>query len=131
MIEVAEIIAREIRRGKIVEIGVGFYLEVAKRLRESGIDILVVDINEKAINYARKQGIKGVVDDIFNPTLGIYKDAKAIYSIRPAPEMMKPLLDLARKLKIPLYIVPLTGDRTPNGMKLINYKGIPIYKWEP
>ncbi|MDK2870550.1 MAG: uncharacterized protein PWP39_1785 [Pyrococcus sp.] len=128
----AELIKRKVpKEGLIVEVGVGFYLKVAKKLKEYGLNVIVVDINREAIRNAMKEGIPGFVDDIFNPNLKIYLKAGAIYSIRPNPEIMRALLSLAKKIKVPLYVVPLSGDVPPREMKLINYKGISVYVWEP
>ncbi|ASJ15879.1 hypothetical protein A3L04_01705 [Thermococcus chitonophagus] len=131
MDSVAEFIAKKCRGGKVIEVGIGFYTKVAERLGELNINIIVIDANKDAIRKARELGLNGYVDDIFNPSLELYKGACCIYSIRPTPEMMPALLKLAKRLGIPLYIIPLTGDSPPREMKLINYKGIPIYKWEP
>ncbi|AFK21878.1 UPF0146 family protein [Pyrococcus sp. ST04] len=131
MKEIARFIADEIKTGKIAEIGIGHYFEVANTLKELGLEVIVIDIRPDVIEKARKLGLEGFIDDIFRPNFKIYTEIRAVYSIRPTPEMMPALLNLAKKLRIPLYIVPLTGDIPPREMKLINYKGIPIYKWEP
>ncbi|AAL80247.1 hypothetical protein PFDSM3638_00540 [Pyrococcus furiosus DSM 3638] len=128
----AELIKRKVpNEGLIIEVGVGFYLKVAKKLKEYGFNVVVVDINQEAVKNAIKERIPGFVDDVFNPNLKIYLKARAIYSIRPNPEIMMALLTLAKKVKVPLYIVPLSGDVPPREMKLINYKGISVYVWEP
>ena len=131
MDSVAEFIAKKCKAGKVIEIGVGFYTKIAEKLRELNVNVIVVDVNESSIKRARELGLEGYVDDIFNHSPEIYRGACCIYSIRPTPEMMPALLRLAKKLGVPLYIVPLTGDSPPKEMKLINYRGIPIYKWEP
>ncbi|CAB49118.1 UPF0146 family protein [Pyrococcus abyssi] len=131
MIEVAEFIAREVKKGKVIEVGIGFYTRIAKRLKELGFDVLAIDINKDAVVNAKNSGLNAEVDDIFNPNISLYMGAKAIYSIRPTPEMMNYILKISKAVKVPAYIVPLTGDPVPQGMKLITYRGIPIYKWEP
>ncbi|MFA4701757.1 UPF0146 family protein [Pyrococcus kukulkanii] len=131
MDSVAEFIAKRCMARKVIEVGIGFYTKVAEKLRELNVNVIVIDVNEDSIKKARELGLEGHVDDIFNPSLELYKGACCIYSIRPTPEMMPALLKLAKNLRVPLYIVPLTGDSPPREMKLINYKGIPIYKWEP
>ncbi|MBO8174097.1 MAG: hypothetical protein H0Z18_02435 [Thermococcus sp.] len=128
--KLAEYLAQKFKKGKIIEIGVGFNFKAALKLKELGFDVLVVDWNPKAIERAKELKLNAVVDDIFSPQLEIYNDANAIYSIRPTPEMMPHLLKLARIIKTPLYIVPFSTDAVPKCMKLENYKGLVIYKWE-
>ena len=128
--KLAEYFAQKFKGGKIIEIGVGFNFKAALKLKELGFEILVVDWNPKAVKRARELELDAVVDDIFNPKLGIYKDADAIYSIRPTPEMMPYLVKLARIVKVPLYLIPFSTDAVPKGMKLENYKGLAIYKLE-
>jgi len=128
--KLAEYLSQKIRKGKIIEVGVGFNFKAALKLKELGFDILVVDWNSKAIETAKGLKLNAVVDDIFNPRLGIYNGASAIYSIRPTPEMMPYLIKLARTIKAPLYIIPFSTDSAPKEMKLENYKGLAIYKLE-
>lgn len=123
----AHFIAENSPGGKAVEVGVGFQLSVALKLRELGYDVTVVDWNEKAVENARKAGLKAIRDDVFNPRLGIYRDADVIYSIRPTPEIVKPILRLGRTLNKPVYILPFSGDPVPPGTRLVNYHGLAIY----
>ncbi|AEH25330.1 UPF0146 family protein [Pyrococcus yayanosii] len=127
----ADFVTERVRGKRIVEVGVGFYLKVALRLKEMGYEVVVVDWNEEAVKNAKKHGLVAVKDDIFNPNPQIYENAEAIYSIRPTPEMMPDLLGLARSLRKPLFIVPLTGDPIPPGMRLVEFRRIPIYVYEP
>jgi len=127
----AEFLAGEVPRGKIVELGIGFQFKVALRLKELGYDVLAVDWNPESVKKAGELGINAVRDDIFNPRLELYRDAKALYSVRPTPEMVKPILSLGERLGLPVYILPLTGDTMPRGMKLVNYRGLAIYVAKP
>lgn len=128
--KLAQYFAQKFKKGRIIEIGVGFNFKAALKLKELGFDILVVDWNPKAVERAKELKLNAVIDDIFNPQLEIYNDTNAIYSIRPTPEMMPYLLKLAKTVKVPLYIIPLSTDTVPKGMKLENYKGLAIYKLE-
>ncbi|MDK2790820.1 MAG: uncharacterized protein PWP15_1329 [Methanothermococcus sp.] len=114
---------------KIIEIGVGFYFEVAKKLKENGANITVVDANEKAIEEARNQLLNGVVDDIFNPNMDIYRGSDLIYSIRPPRDLQPFIYDIAKKVSCDLIIKPLHGEQPIECLKLINYKGNPLYIW--
>ncbi len=115
--------------GRIAEIGVGFNFKVALKLKELGLDVFVVDWNSKAVEKARELGLKAYVDDVFKPNLSLYSEVSAIYSVRPTPEIVKPILELGRKLHVPVYILPFSLDEMPKEMKLENYKGMAIYKW--
>ncbi|GAB6136389.1 UPF0146 family protein [Thermococcus prieurii] len=127
----ADFIAQNFPRGKAVELGIGFQTKVALRLTELGYDVLAIDWNEKAVENARKAGIKAVRDDLFRPRLELYKDAVVLYSVRPTPEIMKPILELSKKTGVPLVVLPLSGDSVPKQMRLVNYKGLAIYVYKP
>ncbi|WP_456367490.1 UPF0146 family protein [Thermococcus sp.] len=127
----ADFIAETVERGKVVEVGIGFQLKVALRLKELGYDVLAVDWNEKAVENARKAGINAVRDNIFSPRLELYKGARAIYSVRPTPEIVASILRLGDALGVPVYMVLLSGDPRPHGMKLVNFRGLAIYVYIP
>lgn len=122
-----DFIAERFPRGKAVELGIGFQTKVALKLEELGYDVLAVDWNEKAVENARKMGIKAERDDLFRPRLGLYSRAVVLYSIRPTPEIMKPIIRLSDRVGVPLVILPMIGDTVPAGMRLINYRGPAIY----
>ena len=110
---------------------VGFNFKVALKLKELGRDIIVLEWNLKAIEKAKELGLKAYVDNIFTPNLAVYKDASVIYAIRPTREIIKPMLELGKRVKVPVYIVTFSLDVMPKSLKLENYKGIPIYSWAP
>jgi len=60
-----------------------------------------------------------------------YEGAVVLYSVRPTPEIMKPILGLSRKTGIPLVLLPLSGDSVPKGLRLVNYRGLAIYVYNP
>ena len=119
-----------IEKSCIVEVGVGYYLNVAKILKSYGINVIVVDIKEDVIERAKREGLNGQVDDIFNPKLEIYKHADLIYSIRPPRDLQYQLLKLSKRYKVPLIIRPLSGEFVIEGLKLINYRGEVLYIYE-
>ncbi|WP_297497494.1 UPF0146 family protein [Thermococcus sp.] len=127
----ADFIAETVERGKIVETGIGFQLKVALRLKELGYEVLAVDWNERAVENARKVGINAVKDDLFRPKLELYRGAKAIYSIRPTPEIIAPILRLGEDLKVPVCILSLSGDPRARGTRLVNFRGLAIYVYNP
>ena len=113
---------------KIAELGIGYYYGVAKLLNNhNDIDLIVVDMNKDAINKANKQGLNGVVDNIFNPSDNIYKDIDIIYSIRPPRDLQPYILNICKKNNCKLIIKPLSGEQPIDSLKLVNYKGAPLY----
>ncbi|WP_461865738.1 UPF0146 family protein [Thermococcus sp.] len=121
---------KERTNGRVAEIGVGFNFKVALKVKELGLDVFVVDWNKNAVEKARELGLKAYVDDVFNPNLMLYEGVGAVYSVRPTPEIVKAILELAAKLKVPAYILPFSLDEMPRGLKLENYKGLAIYTTE-
>jgi len=129
--EFAEFISKEVPPCKIVEVGIGFHFDVALILKEKGYDVLAVDWNGSSVERARSLGINAVRDDVFHPDHSIYGGAGAIYAVRPTPEIVGPILKLGRELGVPVYILPLTGDAMPRGMRLRNFRGLAIYTAKP
>jgi len=71
-----------------------------------------------------------ILDDIRQPNLKIYKNARLIYSIRPPEELHSHLEKLSRRIGADLIIKPLSTDsiNTLEKMTLINYKKAVFYK---
>ncbi len=127
----ADFLGENVPRGKIVELGIGFQFNVALKLKELGYDVLAVDWNPQAVEKAEELGISAVRDDLFSPNLELYRSAKALYSVRPTPEIVKPILELSKRLSVPVYILPLSGDSMPKTMRLVNFRGLAIYVYSP
>ncbi|MBP1911612.1 UPF0146 family protein [Thermococcus stetteri] len=123
----ADFIASRIPAGKVVELGIGFQFKVALKLKELGFQVLAVDWNERAVEAAREAGIEAFRDDLFNPRFDLYRGVRALYSVRPTPEIVRPILELGEKLGVPVFILPLAGDVMPKTMRLVNYRGLAIY----
>jgi len=64
-------------KNKVVEVGVGSLPHVALLLKDK-MDVIVTDVNEQNI-----AGVIFALMHIFNPDMGIYRNACLIYSIRP------------------------------------------------
>jgi len=96
---------------KIVEVGIGKYLDVAleikKRLPE--INLIVTDIRPDSVEYAKKV-LNAYLDDVTKPNLQLYRNTSLIYSIRPPPELYRYLVKLSRIVNCDLLIRPLTVD---------------------
>jgi uncharacterized UPF0146 family protein len=92
------------RYRRVVEVGIGTYSRVACALQERGLTVTATDINP------RMAAVPVVRDDLWEPRLDVYRDAQAIYAIRPPPELLPPLKALARRLAVDLIIKPLAGE---------------------
>lgn len=92
------------RYRRLAEVGVGSYTRVALALRDRGVSVLTTDI--------RPQGSECHVemDDIWRPRLDLYRDVEAIYAVRPPPELVPPLRELALRVGADLIIKPLAGE---------------------
>jgi uncharacterized UPF0146 family protein len=95
-------LSRHYRR--VVEVGIGTYTRVARALEKRGVVVVATDINPQP------EGIPVVTDDIWQPRLDLYESAQALYAVRPPPELVPPLKDLARRLALDLIVKPLAGE---------------------
>jgi len=108
--------------GKVVEVGVGCNLRVAKILARK-LDVVVTDFkyNKTIESESVEYGIDYIVDDITSPNLEIYKGSTLIYSIRPPIEIQKNIVAVALLVKSDCIIRPLRGEEPELG-KLVNYR---------
>ncbi|MHC1626161.1 MAG: UPF0146 family protein [Methanoculleaceae archaeon] len=102
---------------KVVEIGIGAKIEVARLLREAGIEVVTTDLSP--VPVAESQ-VPVVIDDIFEPRLEIYEGADAIYSIRPGPEMVPPMIAIARRVSADLLVYHLGDEIYGDGGEIID-----------
>ena len=106
---IGEYIAKHYTR--TVEVGIGKNTETACMLLDSGasvrcIDVMDVDVPER-LCFA--------LDDIFSPDISLYEGADLIYAIRPAIEMIPPLLAIARTINCDLIVYHLGFESYGNG----------------
>jgi uncharacterized protein len=92
------------RYRRVVEVGIGTYSWVACALQDRGLTVTATDINP------RTEEVPVVRDDLWEPKLEVYRDAQAIYAIRPPPELLPPLKELAGRLAVDLIVKPLAGE---------------------
>ena len=92
------------RYRRVVEVGIGAYTRVARALQERGVVVVATDVNPQL------QGIPVLRDDIWQRRLEVYENAQALYAIRPPPELVPALKDLARRLTVDLIVKPLAGE---------------------
>ncbi|MCZ7401871.1 MAG: UPF0146 family protein [Candidatus Methanoperedens sp.] len=117
-------------KNKVVEVGVGNLPQVALQLKDK-LDVIVTDVNEQ--KYA---GVRFCIDDIFNPDMGIYRNASLIYSIRPPIDMQDAIAKIAKEVGSDLIIRPFGNEKADlrkyfKEYSLVNYKKTRFYLYEP
>ncbi len=93
---------------RAVEVGIGRNTEAARILADAGKLLFSTDIRQMPV----PDDIPFVVDDIFSPDSARYTDADVIYAIRPAIEMIPPLVALAGQGQH-------RPDRLPPGIRIL------------
>ncbi len=87
---------------KIVEVGIGkrkgVYYELKNKL---GSEVISTDVAGEEEDYT---------DDIFSPTLGIYRGSDLIYSIHPPIDLQKPMASVCKKIECDLIIIPFKDE---------------------
>ena len=91
--------------GRVVEVGVGYALEVALGLRARGMDVVLTDKEERLLGSLQVEK-----DDIFSPRLELYRGASLLYSIRPPLEMQLAMGLLALELGADVLVRPLMDE---------------------
>jgi uncharacterized UPF0146 family protein len=71
-----------------VEVGIGENTEAARILRDAGARVRCTDVKDNTV----PEWLCFTIDDVFSPEISLYKGADLIYAIRPAIEMIPPLL---------------------------------------
>ena len=117
-------------KNKVVEVGVGNLPQVALLLKDK-LDVLITDVNEQ--KYA---GVRFSRDDIFNPDMGIYRNASLIYSIRPPIDMQDAIAKTAKEVGCDLIIRPFGNEKADlrkyfKEHSLINYRKTRFYLYRP
>jgi len=111
---VGEYIAKTYPRA--IEVGMGRNTVAAEIVHAKGALLLCTDIRE----FPCPSGIHFVVDDVFSPELSHYKGAAVIYAIRPAIEMIPPLIALAEAIGCDLVVYHLGFETYGNGGEVID-----------
>lgn len=98
-----EYIARNYRNA--AEIGIGHFPDVAYALLERGVKVFATDV--KPYRY---RGIKVIVDDVTRPDLSLYDSLELLYALRPPPELVPYIKQLARMVSADLIVKPLSSE---------------------
>jgi len=99
-----------------VEVGIGGNLEAARILLDAGARVRCTDVKGCTV----PEGLCFTIDDVFSPDISLYKGADVIYAIRPAIEMIPPLLALARTINCDLIVYHLGFESYGNGGEKID-----------
>jgi uncharacterized UPF0146 family protein len=99
-----------------VEVGIGKNMEVARILHEAGLSIRCTDVWDVPV----PEWLTFRIDDIFSPDISYYKSVDLIYAIRPAIEMIPPLIALARIINCDLLVYHLGFESYGNGGEKID-----------
>jgi uncharacterized UPF0146 family protein len=94
-----------------VEIGIGKNRTATDIIHGAGKTIRCTDIKKTVPDT----GLTFMADDIFEPDIGFYKGADVIYAIRPAVEMIPPLISLARLINADLLVYHLGFESYGDG----------------
>ena len=112
--QIGEYIAAHYR--SVVEVGVGRNFDAAWVISDAGVTILCTDIKTPGMN----PGVPFAEDDLYSPDLSLYRGADLIYSIRPAVEMVPPLIDLAKTIGCDLLVYHLGFETYGDGGETID-----------
>lgn len=102
--DLAQFIA-ENYKGRVVEVGVGYFADVAMGLQARGLDVMLTDKEERLLGSLRVEK-----DDIFSPGPELYWGASLLYSIRPPLEMQLAMGMLAAKVGADVLVRPLMDE---------------------
>ena len=86
-----------------IEVGIGKNTEAARILLNAGTRVRCTDVKDREV----PEWLYFTSDDIFSPDISLYKGADVIYAIRPAIEMIPPLLELAQTINCDLIVYHL------------------------
>ncbi|MBM4140834.1 MAG: hypothetical protein FJ242_04980 [Nitrospira sp.] len=105
-----------------VEIGIGHFPDVAFALLRKGIKVFATDV--KAYQH---RGLKVIVDDVTIPDISLYTEIDLLYSLRPPPELVPYMEQLARMLSVDLIVKPLASENVSG--KLHCHEGTTFSLW--
>ena len=107
-----------------VEVGIGKNTEAARILHDAGARVRCTDVRDISV----PGWLCFTVDDVFSPVISLYEGADVIYAIRPAIEMIPPLLSLARTINCDLIVYHLGFESYGNGGEKIDC-GILLHRY--
>ena len=107
-----------------VEVGIGRNTEAAQILSGTGKLLCSTDVKKIPV----PEDLSFVIDDVFSPDISLYREADVIYAIRPAIEMIPPLIGLAEIVNCDLIVYHLGFERWGNGGERIDC-GVVLHRY--
>ena len=101
---------------RAIEVGIGRNEEAARIVRDAGRLVRCTDVKALEISC----GLPFSRDDIFLPDLSLYEGVEVIYAIRPAIEMIPPLVELAERINADLVVYHLGFESYGHGGEKID-----------
>jgi uncharacterized UPF0146 family protein len=107
-----------------VEIGIGESTGAAQIIHDAKKSIRCTDIK----NTPPGSALSFAVDDIFEPVVDLYAGADVIYAIRPAVEMIPPMISLAQHINADLLVYHLGFEVYGNGGQTLDC-GVVLHRY--
>ena len=107
-----------------VEVGIGRNTEAAQIVSGAKKLLRSTDVKQMPV----PENLSFVTDDIFSPDISRYTGADVIYAIRPAIEMIPPLMDIARRVNCDLIVYHLGFETWGNGGEKIDC-GVVLHRY--
>lgn len=101
------IVERLATHDRLVEVGVGNRPDVAAALAARGARITATDVEPRPV----PGGISFVLDDVTDPDMSVYRDARAVYALNCPPELHRPLRSVARRADARCLFTTLGADQ--------------------
>jgi uncharacterized protein len=111
------------RYDRLVEVGIGRRTELAAALVDAGNAVTATDVHRREV----PDGVRFVRDDIVEPALEHYEGADAIYARNLPPELHRPTLDVARRVRADLLFTTLGGDQPAVPVERRTVRGGTLY----
>lgn len=99
-----------------VEVGIGKNTDAAEILCRAGSLLRSTDVKKIPV----PEDLAFTIDDVYVPDISLYQGADVIYAIRPAIEMIPPLITLAKKVNCDLIVYHLGFETFGNGGEKID-----------
>ena len=98
-----------------VEAGIGNNPDAAQCIHDAGLPVRAIDVRSCSL----PEWLPFARDDIFEPDISLYAGADVLYAVRPAEEMIPPLIDLARRVNCDLVVYHLGFETYGDGGTVI------------
>ena len=112
------------RYDSAIEVGIGETADAARIILSAGKRIRCTDIRHDL----PVEGLSFSIDNVFDPDIRLYEGADVIYAIRPAIEMVPPLIALVRRVDADLLVYHLGFELWGDGGEVIDC-GVPLHRY--